>query len=369
MAPHEPWTDFICEKTGFSCVLDLFLRKNRNCPGQLSEFYKSLYKEWQAVYNVIPITDMSCRSEPLWNNSNISLRSLARLDGEWRELGIRRINDILHMGRMMSVREFRNHHGIFVQQLTLDKIEKHIGRDTLSLILPMDKRVNPVGLYIAGVDGRLLDLGNMSTKELYQVLMKGKNPRVAAKASWIREFEDYDGVDSDLQWAYWYKVPYLISREVRLQSFQFKVLHRTIPCNVYLQRIRIRDTKTCSYCDEWDDLVHFFYYCPATMAFWDSVALWLNANSNTVIFPQDIEEPDFLFGLKGHAEDERRVNLILLYGRFYVYKQKIFGNGELDAYRFLVEFKNLLLVEKLACIQEGTRRRKFALWKEFYEEL
>lgn len=54
---------------------------------------------------------------------------------------------------------------------------------------------------------------------------------------------------------------------------------------------------------------------------------------------------------------------------FYIYKQKLFGDGVLDPYKVLVEFKNLLLVEKLACIQEGSLRKKFALWNEFFDEL
>lgn len=199
--------------------------------------------------------------------------------------------------------------------------------------------------------------------------MKGKNHRVASKASWIKEFEDFEGINSDLYWNFWYYLPYALSREVRLQSFQFRVLHRTIPCNVYLQRIRVRDSGVCSFCDEVDDLVHFFYYCPITAKFWDSVALWLEANSSKIDFPQEIEEPEFLFGIKGPGEELKRLNFILMYGPFYVYKQKVFGNGELDTYKFLVELKNLLLVEKLCCIQEGTLRKKFSLWSDFFNEL
>lgn len=271
LASHEPWTDFICEKAQVETVLGLFLRKNRNCPGNLSDFYKSLYKEWQSLYNVVPNTDMACRSEPLWGNRNIYLRSLSNLEVEWQGLGIKRINDILYMGRVMSVREFRNKFRVLTQQTTLEKLGRYIGRDILDPILPMNKSTNEVGLYISGVDGGQLDLGVMSTKELYKVLMIGKKRDVAARASWVKEFEDYDWVDTDLCWKHWYSLPYTVSREVRLQSFQFRALHRIIPCNAYLQRIRIKDSKVCSFCDEWDDLVHFFYYCPATVDFWDSV--------------------------------------------------------------------------------------------------
>lgn len=47
----------------------------------------------------------------------------------------------------------------------------------------------------------------------------------------------------------------------------------------------------------------------------------------------------------------------------------MFGDGVLDVYRFLIELKNLLLVERLACIQDGALKKKFAIWERFYEEL
>lgn len=369
LAPPGPWTDFLCESSHCTEVLDVFLRKNRNCPGHISPFYISLFREWQQIFDLMPLTDMACRSEPLWNNRNIQLRSLARLESDWRELGIRRVNDVLVQGKILSVRDFRTRFGRFTTQAVLDKLSRYIGRDILDTVLPMSKRINEVGLYIAGVDGRQLDLGKMSTKELYQVLLGGKKHRVTARASWAREYEDYVGIESDLQWKFWYSLPCSLSREVRLQSFQYRVLHRTIPCNAFLQQIRVKDSKTYNYCDEWDDLIHFFYYCPDTVDFWDSIALWLSSSSDIISFPEDLEETDFLFGIKGFGDDIKRINFILLYGRFYIYKQKIFGNGELDTYKFLVELKNLLLVERLACIQEGALQRKFAIWKQFYEEL
>lgn len=369
LAPSGPWTDFMCERSGCSKVLDIFLRKNRNCPGDLTDFYKSLYKEWQLIYGIVPSTDMACRSEPLWCNRNIQLRSLSRLEMVWRDQGISRVNDLLVQGNIISARDFMYKFDLAVSQVTLDKIARYIGRNILDPILPINKRVNPIGLYILGPENKAVDLGNLSTKELYMALMMKKKCKVSARVSWIKEFEDYDGIESELKWDYWYFLPYLLTREVRLQSFQFRVLHRTIPCNEYLQRIRIRESKTCSFCNDWDDLVHFFYYCPATVDFWDSLALWLTSNSDVISFPEDIEEPEFLFGINDRGDDAKRLNFILLYGRFYIYKQKVFGNGELDTYKFLVELKNLLLIERLACIQEGSLRRKFAIWKQFYDEL
>lgn len=52
----------------------------------------------------------------------------------------------------------------------------------------------------------------------------------------------------------------------------------------------------------------------------------------------------------------------------FIYKCKVFGNGALDVFEFLVELKNWLQVEKLCCQYEGHSKRTIAIWQEFYDE-
>lgn len=60
---------------------------------------------------------------------------------------------------------------------------------------------------------------------------------------------------------------------------------------------------------------------------------------------------------------------IFFMARFYVYKCKVFGNGNLDVYEFLVDLKNKLKVEKMCCQYDTRSRRTLAIWQDFYDEL
>lgn len=76
-----------------------------------------------------------------------------------------------------------------------------------------------------------------------------------------------------------------------------------------------------------------------------------------------------MFGFLSNTDEDIRLNTVIMYGKFYVYKSEIYGGGKLDVYQFLVEFKNLLMVERHACMNEGKLQDKFSKWSEFYDEL
>ncbi len=54
-----------------------------------------------------------------------------------------------------------------------------------------------------------------------------------------------------------FTIPFISTRDTRLQSFQCKILHRTCPCNEWLKNIKIKSESTCSYCNEIDTITHF----------------------------------------------------------------------------------------------------------------
>lgn len=57
-----------------------------------------------------------------------------------------------------------------------------------------------------------------------------------------------------------------------------------------------------------------------------------------VKFPEELLEYEFLFGIEGDSLQDQRLNYILLLGKFFVYREKVFNQGDLDVYKFLAEF-------------------------------
>ena len=53
----------------------------------------------------------------------------------------------------------------------------------------------------------------------------------------------------------------------KLQSFQFKLFHRVI-CMKMIYDMEIKASPQCSYCDEIDDISHFFFHSPNVRHMW-----------------------------------------------------------------------------------------------------
>lgn len=99
-------------------------------------------------------------------------------------------------------------------------------------------------------------------------------------SSWILEFPPPLGIPVSDYWQANYMAAFRSIRETKLQAFQFKVLHRLIPCNKYLKNIRVKNDEACAYCNEVDSLSHFLFYCPTVQRFWVALCNWSSQQIN-----------------------------------------------------------------------------------------
>ena len=59
-----------------------------------------------------------------------------------------------------------------------------------------------------------------------------------------------------------------------IQSLQFKILHRIMPCKEYLFKREGVDSPECEYCEQTDNLLHFFIECPRVVDFLNHAKRW-----------------------------------------------------------------------------------------------
>lgn len=240
------------------------------------------------MYDSPPNTDISSRSESLWNNRFINLRSLNKLQAIWKSKGIWRINDVLDRGRPYTAESFQARYGSRHSPKLFEKLYNYIPQPFLDLIVPIHKPNKAVGLYIKDIDGKLVDLDILSTKQLYKILLAGRKHTPTAQLKWREIFSEVEEMQIEGRWKYWYNLPYRISREVKLQSFQYRLLNRILPCNKYLAQIRVISSPICNFCNRVDDTFHFLYGCSETTDFWNSLSLWLEQYAEVVQFPKNI---------------------------------------------------------------------------------
>jgi len=97
-----------------------------------------------------------------------------------------------------------------------------------------------------------------------------------------------------------YKLPFCSTKDTKLIIFQFKLLHRRLATNDFLNKIGIKDNDICTFCrTEKETLFHLFWSCCKTSCFWQGFMKWLAENQ--IKLKSDIFTPDIIIGLRSDS--------------------------------------------------------------------
>lgn len=126
-------------------------------------------------------------------------------------------------------------------------------------------------------------------------------------------------------------------RETKLQTLHFQILNRVVPSNSFLAHIRIKDSDSCSCCEEVDSLVHFFFNYPIVAHFRSIVFAWLLQVEDLRL--ENITTKYFLFGLPPTMPKSNKINAIFMSMKFYIYRQRLFHEGRLELTQWLRDLR------------------------------
>ncbi len=75
-------------------------------------------------------------------------------------------------------------------------------------------------------------------------------------------------------WKAIFKMTFLCSRRTAIQTLQYKIIYRTLPCNEWLSNIKIKSNNICTYCSSINSIFNFLKDCKANNQFWKGWAKW-----------------------------------------------------------------------------------------------
>ncbi len=55
-------------------------------------------------------------------------------------------------------------------------------------------------------------------------------------------------------WPRIFKLPFITVRDTKIQTFQYRLIQKTITCNKWLHNIKIKNCSVCNYCMNVDDI-------------------------------------------------------------------------------------------------------------------
>jgi hypothetical protein len=335
-------------------------------PNGLPLFYNDMHSHWLKIHNVEPFSNKHILNEIIWNNKFITINRMPYLWENWKRAGIMYIRDIVKDNNdFLSHNEIQQKYDLQCNFLSVLQVRQSIPLIWRNEITSTSGNVNVniIKGCVLHVNNDITPLHIMSSKNVYWVFIE-KFKRVP---TCVQSWNEHYNINLDT-WKIIFKIPFICTRETKLQTFQYRLLHRIIQCNKWLFQLRIVNSGKCNYCEQEDTLLHFFMDCNKVDRFWHAFFPWWNIANDGKQNIFQTTEMNILFGYTELGEIYPVLNFCLLLAKFYIYTKRLYGNNRLDLYEYLVILKNKLTIEKLICENEG-KPEKFKKWEIIFNNL
>ena len=170
------------------------------------------------------------------------------------------------------------------------------------------------------------------------------------------------------EWTNIFKLPFQSCRSTKLQTLQYRILHRIITCNHWLYNAKIKDTPECNNCKNDDTIEHFFLHCPYIAPFWKRFQQWWNRIAENKLRLETLTEKEILFGFQSQNKCGIIFNHVLLLAKKYIHDTKM-SDGNICFYIFLVVLKQQFSYEMEIDSKNGKARVSESKFAWLFEQL
>ena len=141
--------------------------------------------------------------------------------------------------------------------------------------------------------------------------------------------------------------------------FQYKIVHRILPTNSLLHKMKQVDSPNCPFCpSEIHTIRHLFIECSQANSFWVEFQNWYGNHSGKKLHLSNL---DVLYGLFHSSQYWLALNHLIIIGKYYLYINAIIRN-KVQFGEFKSLFRDKLLLEKYIAIKSGEQDKYMKKW-------
>lgn len=305
-------------------------------------FWKQVLKDWALLQE-------SPKQLVLWKNEEIKINRNTITYKSYIRENIIYAEDLLNMNRtFLTYAELINKYpGLrtnFIQyQGLLNSIPLNWKSDNIQVIQTEKSNSNL----------EMIEKLPKPNRYLYGQLLDNKGPpQITGKVKWENI------LNNNLDWKNIYKKSMETTNDNKLKILQFKILHRRIATNKFLEMIGIKDTMLCTFCKtNIETIEHLFFECVHTKSILIFVKHRINFHT-FLKFPED--EASILLG---NDVENLAMNYIIMVVKYFIYKCKY--NETLPTIRaFQNFFRYKINVEKASHITNKQKHKFTETWKD-----
>ena len=264
-------------------------------------------KEFKPDYTTIKLSD------PIFNNIHIQYRSKPLFIHSCIKRNMIFLYDFICDGSIISMERFIDRFGktaetdlaYYLIFNALKRVEDHFA-------------VEANCLYETAVEFlfKEISVGSISRKGYYELI--SNNATKPLSSQWVQNYR----LESDAE-AVW-SLPHQCTSEVKLIVLQWKILHGIYASGYLLEKMNLRPSDSCIFCDGIrDTLVHFFFQCPTSQDVWIEAAKIISSKIGKIIVIREVDVMlGFLDAYQFGYEEMKYINSIGLVGKHTISKFK-----------------------------------------------
>ena len=327
----------------------------------VASFYKDVLRQFRSL---CPVPEPRCGSEVrrqyLWHNKTLNVDGKPIFHSRLYRNGIKQVNDFLDdAGQFLSYQAFQAKFPAIrmrLNPLTYMGWGRVMPRQWRMLAvdgspsLTEEDREEAVAI---NYKGKTLSLCQVTCHHLYQLALPLNKP--TAQLRWEEE-----GVDFGERWVRIYRLPYEVTTSTRLQTLQYRIVHRYFPTRRFLYSRKVIDDPFCDDCGLVDSLYHYFFECHEVHSFWNDLIVKVN-----VKLPRQRQIKLTRVGvLFGFPRKLPVVNLLMLVAKQFLASQK-YRQGAVTYEIFYPNIVKMFSIEKEIARKNGKTDKFMKKWKPF----
>ena len=301
----------------------------------MSPFYRQIVNNWFEIHSINPTSPNEVLNEFIRLNKFIAVDSKPIKLSNWSERGINTIYDIVdNQGKLLSKQQLEQKYGVFIDQMQYNRTISAIPKNWLRMLrnTSMDQYTKNEEINVT-LSNITKTISNVKCKDYYWHIVRKKHVRPTAYNK-LGETCYY----VNFEWKMINMIPYICARETSLQSLQYQLINRYIPCRYTLSTWYKNEDPTCNLCNdnEIDTLEHYFFHCPSLGKFWRNFKTWWTQVTRVNI---NLGILDILLGVPNYNNDTLidALNFCILFAKYFIHKNKKENQGT-----SLEEYKQLL---------------------------
>ena len=320
-------------------------------------FWKNVFSAWKRVLEKEHKYSWDhVLKTPLWYNKNIKIDYRPVFYKDWYQKGIHIIADLLNEnGEMLSFEDVCRKYNLDVEMMKFNGIVSSVNK-YLKLFTKNEHTANSMIYPYIPQNIEIFIKHEKGIKDFYKVL-NSNHSIPTNKEKIMKKFEITESEMNKI-----YKLPFVVTKNTKLQWFQCKINHFVLTTNSFLTKIKLIESPLCNLCrKETETIIHLLWECEKVQTLLEEIDHW---TSSIGTFTLNYNKKTFLLGIidSRYSAD---TNLVILTIKHYIYSCRCLSkNITFSGVRQTL--KNLYLTEMAIATKNQKLEQFQIIWNKWH---